>query len=237
MPENGEKIDRPFEAIVGRGNYGGMLTKAKKGTFGKLGAKTRNYFTLDFDKREFLFSKASDRNQISESYKFTDIRDCSLENQAWFVLTMQDRTYHLQADDVQKASQWVAVLESAKEWATKPEAQSGAADHLAAAAPPLYDEEAVSWSSGADPSKDFGAPSTASAPASKVGGDATKLETSPTDGRTVKVTGESNVSVAPSEKKHDHWQPLDIQGEAQQGTPFTELSNCADRCASSCVVS
>mmetsp|Transcript_134003 Transcript_134003/g.245728 ORF Transcript_134003/g.245728 Transcript_134003/m.245728 type:complete len:288 (-) Transcript_134003:2-865(-) len=112
--------ERPFEAIVGRGKFGGWLSKAKSGGLSsKIGKKTKNYFTLNFDARELSFSRDNNASEISQRFHFDCILEAESTGDASFTLKTTERTYQLFAEAAKDASKWVIALRAAKDWAAK----------------------------------------------------------------------------------------------------------------------
>lgn len=113
------KSDAPFEAIVGRGQFTSVLSKQKKRTF-KIGS-TQNKFTLDFDTKEFMWSKESDYTTISERMSFKDIKDVQPDHESTTVFRVEttDRNLHLTASDEALCRKWLGALVAAQNWATQ----------------------------------------------------------------------------------------------------------------------
>ena len=79
--------ERLSEAIASRGCFSGWLQKSKSGATRKLvGAKTKNYFTLNFGSRVLSRSRDNDQHTVSEMVPFAAIVDAEMERGTSFVV-------------------------------------------------------------------------------------------------------------------------------------------------------
>eukprot|EP00928_Gymnodinium_smaydae_P079285 TRINITY_DN63253_c0_g1_i1.p1 TRINITY_DN63253_c0_g1~~TRINITY_DN63253_c0_g1_i1.p1 ORF type:complete len:348 (-),score=39.80 TRINITY_DN63253_c0_g1_i1:176-1219(-) len=146
--------DRPFEAIVGRGQFSGWLSKAKQGKMKTaIGQKTTNKFVLNFDSHQLWWSKESDETVVSDSYNFSDIYSADIIEGRCFSLVLTARSLQLYADTPGNALSWVAALRSAKSWAEK-------SDPTSFAEPQMQEGGAVSQDKEPAPASKWGVAST-----------------------------------------------------------------------------